>query len=152
MDLEQLNIPQFDNLRHPEVLKPAILDARRSAALGIWLVLTPVFFLACVTMKYWIGWNLGLIRNFEQFWTALDQDRLGFWLQPLVLFVAPAAAVVLNLLAVLHVQFDRTRKELNINAKLRWYNLLLVAIGLSILAVFTLYMIGEYVHHASTGR
>lgn len=150
MDLEQLNVPQFDNLRHPEALKPAILDARRSAAIGVWLVLTPTFFLACVAMKYWIGWNLGLLQNFEQFWTVLDHDRLGFWLQPLVLVVAPATAVVFNLLAILHVQFDAERKELNINVKLRWLNLLLAAIGLAVLAVFTLYLIGDYFHESST--
>jgi len=151
MELDKLDIPQFDDLPHAAVIKPAILHAQRSAALGFWLVATPAFFLACVVMKYFFMWNFGIIQNFERFWDALDRDRFGFWLQPLVLVAAPAAALVMNLLAVLHVQYDSSRKELNINVKLRWQNLLLAAVSLAILGIFLLYAIGEFFHHRMTG-
>ena len=147
MEIDKIDIPRFDDLPHAALIKPAILDARRSAAIGFWLVATPVFFLACVAMKYFLLWNTGIIQNFEAFWQALDRDRLGFWLQPLVLVIAPAAALLMNLLAVLHIQYDPGRKELNINVKLRWKNLLLAAVALAVLLVFLLYALGEYFHH-----
>lgn len=147
MDIDKVDIPQFDDLQHATLIKPAILDARRSAALGFWLVATPVFFLACVVMKYFFMWNMGIVQNFEAFWLALDRDRLGFWLQPLILVIAPAAALLMNLLAVLHIQYVPGRKELNINVKLRWQNLLLAGVALGVLLVFLLYALGEYFHH-----
>ena len=150
MELDKLDIPQFDDLPHAAVIKPAILHAQRSAALGFWLVVTPAFFIACVVMKYFFMWHIGAVQRFDEFWIALDRDPFGFWLQPLVLIVAPTAALVMNLLAVLHVQYDKTRKELNINVKLRWLNLLLVAASLAILGVFLLYAIGEFFHHQAT--
>ena len=151
MELENLDIPQFDDLPHAAVIRPAILNARRSATLGFWLVATPAFFIACVVMKYFFAWNLGIIQNFEGFWEALDRDKFGFWLQPLVLVAAPAVAFVMNMLAGLNVQYDGARKEVNINLKLRWPNLLLAAVSLGILGIFLLYAIGEYFHHQATG-
>lgn len=151
MEIDKLEVPEFGELPHAAVIRPAILQAQRSAALGFWLVATPAFFIACVIMKYFFLWNLGVIRHFEDFWTALDRSSSGFWLQPLVLVAAPAAAFVINLLAVLHLQYDSLRKELNINVKLRWQNLLLAAVSLAILGIFLLYAIGEYFHHQTTG-
>lgn len=151
MELDKLDIPQFDDLPHAAVIKTTILHPQRSAALGFWLVATPAFFIACVIMKYFFMWNFGIIRNFESFWEALDRDKFGFWLQPLVLVAAPTAALVMNLLAVLHIQHDPERKELNINIKLRWQNLLLAAVALSILAIFFLYAVGEFFHHRTAG-
>jgi len=151
MEIDKLEVPEFGELPHAAVIKPAILQAQRSAALGFWLVATPAFFIACVIMKYFFLWNLGVIRHFEDFWTAFDRGRSGFWLQPVALVAAPAAAFVINLLAVLHIQYDSLRKELNINVKLRWQNLLLAAVSLAILGIFLLYAIGEYFHHQTTG-
>lgn len=151
MELDNLNVPQFDDLPHAAVIKPAILNARRSATLGFWLVVTPAFFIACVVMKYYFAWNLGIIQNFEDFWIALDRDKFGFWLQPLVLVVAPAAAFAINILSVLNVQYDKIHKELNINLKIRWPNLFLAALSLGILGIFLLYAIGEFFHHQATG-
>ena len=142
-DLENMNIPPLDNLRHAGLIRQPILHAGRSGALGFWLVLIPVFFLACVVMKYFFRWDLGLLATFESLLGRIDQHPLLFWLQPLLLLVAPLAAVVLNLLAILHVQWDRERKELNINIKLKWWNILLVAVALGILCIFTLYLITD---------
>ena len=147
MDLEHLNIPKFEALEHPKVLKPAILNAKRSAALGFWLVLIPAFFLACVAIKYVIGWNRGIFQNFEQFWAVLDRDQLGFWLQFLVLLIAPLATLIINLLAVLYVEYDQTHQELKIHLKMRSANLLLAGVSILILGIFTLYAMGEYFHH-----
>lgn len=151
MELDKLDIPQFGELPHAAVIKPAILHAQRSAALGFWLVATPVFFIACVIMKYFFMWKFGIIQNFESFWTALDRDKFGVWLQPLVLVAAPAAALVMNILAILHIQYDKARKELNINVKIRWQNLLLAAVSLAVLGILLLYAVGGFFHHQATG-
>ncbi len=149
MELEKLTIPKFEELRHPDILREPILNARRSAALGFWLVATPAFLLACLTMKYLIGWKLGFIQHLEDFLSALDRDGAGFWLSPLLLALAPAVAFVLNMLAVLHFHFDRSRNELIISVKLRWLNLLLAAAAIGILGVFLLYALVENIHHAT---
>ncbi len=143
MDLEHLNIPPAPEIRHQELIRQPILHAGRSAALGFWLVATPAFFLACVLMKYYFRWNLGIVDAFESLLARLDQHPVLFWLQPILFLLAPLAAVVVNLLALVHVQYDRQRRELNINLKLKWWNLLLAAAGLAIIAIFTLYLLTD---------
>lgn len=145
MDLENLNIPPVENLRHADLIRQPILHAGRSATLGFWLVLIPAFFLACVVMKYYFHWNMGLLDAFESLIARVDEHPVFFWFQPLLLLAAPLAAFMLNLLAVLHVRVDHDRKELNINVKLKWWNLLLAAAGLAIVGIFTLYLIADNV-------
>ena len=142
-ELENMNVPPLENLRHPGLIRQPILHAGRSGTLGFWLVLIPVFFLACVVMKYYFRWDMGLLATFESLLVRIDQHPVLFWLQPLLLLAAPLAAVLLNLLAILHVQWDRERRELNINIKLKWWNIFLIAAGLGILGIFTLYLITD---------
>lgn len=143
MDLEKLNVPPNEKLMHADLIRQPILHAGRSAALGFWLVLIPAFFLACVVMKYFFHWDMGLLGAFESLVARADDHPVFFWFQPLLLVLAPMAAFVLNMLAVLHVKYDRGRRELNINVKLNWWNLALAAAGLAIVSVFVLYLITD---------
>ena len=152
MELENLNIPPLLPLRHPDLIREPILHAGRSAALGVWLILVPAFFLACVAMLYYFHWDLGFLGAFERLIGQVDSHPVLCWLQPLLLLAAPLAAFVMNMLAVLHFTYDRARRELTINLKLRWLNLFLAAVSLLIVGIFLFYLIGEFFHHLAAGR
>ena len=61
------------------------------------------------------------------------------------LLIAPLIAVVINLLAILHVAFDKRRNELILTVKMRFWNLFWAIIGLGIVGMFFLYLIVENV-------
>ena len=145
--LEALETPPFDQIRHQNALKLPILNASRTAAAGFWLVALPAFFLGCVVMKYYFHVNLGFFDTLEDTLADLDRDSFWFWVSPLLLVVAPLVAFVANALAVLHAAFDQSRNELVITVKLRFWNLFLAVVGLGIVAVFCLYLIVENAGH-----
>jgi hypothetical protein len=148
MELDHLKVPPDGSIRHQDIIRQPILNAGRSGALGFWLVITPLFFLAFVVMKFCFRWDLGLLATIDSMLVKVDKDPVAFWLQPLFLIVAPAAAFVINLLSILHFHYDKQRNELNVNLKLKWWNIVLAIVGIGIVKIFCLYIILESVHHA----
>jgi len=63
-----------------------------------------------------------------------------------VLAGAPMAALILNLLAVMHFHFDRARSELQVSVKLRIINLGIIALCLLILAMLFVHAVAESGH------
>ena len=48
--MENLKVPDVNPSQHQDMVKMAIMNAGRSAALGLWLVIVPCYFLLCVFM------------------------------------------------------------------------------------------------------
>lgn len=142
--LESVTPPEFSATVHEHHLKLALVSAERSAALGVWLVAVPAFFLACVFMKYYFHVNLHLIDVFEEMVSDLDKTP---FLTPILLVAAPLVGFVLNILAVLFVSFDTKQREVVLRIKLRWLNLLLALVSIGIVSIFILYAFIENIHH-----
>lgn len=68
-------------------------------------------------------------------------------LSPLVLAGGPLLALALNLLAILHVDFDRRHRELLITLKLRVVNLIIAGASAAILGMLVAHIISERAHH-----
>lgn len=141
---------KMENLKKPDVeikppveLKLAILNAKRSATVGVWLVILPYLFLACMVMKYELNLNFGFLNTFSRIVGKVDGSPVLWWIQPVVLFVLPAAGIVINTLAILHVAFDRMARSLIVTVKLKWLNLIILGVSAAIIAFFLLYLIAE---------
>jgi hypothetical protein len=68
-------------------------------------------------------------------------------LSPLVLAGGPLLALALNLLAILHVDFDRRHRELLITVKLRVVNLIIAGASAGILLMLVAHIISERGRH-----
>ena len=73
---------------------------------------------------------------------AVDRTVFRF-VPPLILVGGPLAGLALNLLAVLHFQFDRQPSELQVTVKLKPVNLAIIGVCLFILAMFFMYVLVE---------
>lgn len=144
--LENLKTPEIEP-RPPEELKMTILNAKRSATLGVWFVLIPLYFLGGVLMKYIFHVNLGLIDATEELMASLDRSMALKWVAPLLLMGLPLAAVALNILAIVHFGFDRERRLFSVTVKLRWLNIVILAVSAGIIGIFLLYLITENCNH-----
>ena len=140
--LEGIERPNLSSASHQRQLKLVLISAQRSSWIGILLVALPCLFLFCVILKY--GFSVGITG-----FTALEEqmvriDRTFFrFVPPLVLVGGPLAALALNLLAIMHFQIDRVRRELVVTVKLKVGNLLIGAICLGILAMIFVYVVAE---------
>lgn len=123
-------------------LKLTLLNAKRSSSLGFVLVALPSAFIFGVLLKYQLGLHLGWFSSLEEWMSHVDHTWLWF-VPPLILAGAPVVALALNLLALLHVQLNSARRDLQITLKLKPVNLLICAICLFILGMIFLHVIAE---------
>jgi hypothetical protein len=141
--IETLKKPEVNPQASQKQIKLAIMNAKRSAAWGTWLLLIPVFFFACVTIKEFLGWDWKFAGNFLNWMADLDKTT-GFPVISIILFIVlPAIGAIVNLLAIMHFVYDKLTKELIISIKLKWLNIILAVISILVIAVVLLYAIAE---------
>ncbi|MDB4927481.1 hypothetical protein [Mucilaginibacter sp.] len=147
--MESLQVPDVDPVKHQQMVKMAIMNAGRSAALGVWLVIIPCYFLFCVFMYYFFHIHISWFEAMFNLVADLDKNPNTRFLSPLLLVGLPFVCLVINSLAIVHVQYvrvdaKRTKvNELMITLKLRLINILLILISLGIIGVFTAYVMTE---------
>jgi hypothetical protein len=136
--MESLQVPQVDPAKHQQMVKMAIMNAGRSATLGVWLIVVPCYFLLCVCMYYYFHVHTTWFGALFQLITSLDKTPGFDFMAPVVLFVLPIIAIVVNSLAITHFQFNGVNKvkEFNITIKIKFLNILLILISLLIIGVF----------------
>jgi hypothetical protein len=144
-------LSKMENLKKPDVnaetsqrqIKIALMNARRSAAWGIWLLIVPIFFFCCVAIKYLLHIHWGFAGNFLDWMASVDRS-MPFPIVSILLFIVlPALGAMINLLSILHFHYDTVARELLVNIKIKWKNIILAVISLGVIAVVVLYAISE---------
>jgi hypothetical protein len=147
--MENLQVPEIDPREHQKTIKMTIMNAERSAALGVWLIVVPCYFLLCVFMYYFfhihIGWFGAMFKMMEGLEKTLYIDFLG----PLILVLLPIVCIIINALAIIHTNVQKhslgpnSVKEFNITIKIKTWNILLILISLALVCTFIAYVITE---------
>ena len=144
-------IKRMENLKKPEVnagasqkqIRLAVLNAKRSAAWGIWFLITPIFFFSCVAIKYFLHWNWGVAGNFLDWMAGVDKSTAFPMVSILLFIILPGIGAIVNLLAILHFIYDKLTRELVVTIKLKWLNIFLAIISVAIIGMVLLYGISE---------
>ena len=142
---------KMENLKKPEIsseasqrqIKLALLNTKRSAVWGSWFLIIPLFFFACVTIKYLFHWNWGIADNFIEWMARLDKQAGTGWISPVLFVLLPVIGAVVNLLAIMHFVYDKLTKELIVTIKLKWLNIILAIISIGFVGIVLLYVITE---------
>ena len=140
--MEGLRTPKSETAP-PQELRLAILSAQRSAAMGIWFVIVPCFFLMCVIMKYMFHVNLGIIDTFEEMISALDKNQGSGWIWPVMLMGLPIVSIVMNALAISHFKWEADTGSLIVSIRMKWLNLAVLIVSSTIVGIFLLYLVTE---------
>jgi hypothetical protein len=150
--MENLKTPQVDDIKHQQLLKITLLNAKKSSQVGIVFVVIPCLFLFGVFVKYWLGVDFKIFTALEDGMANLDKTPYLKWIAPLLLVGLPLISIVINSLAITHFYWDKVKKELLITIKYRLLNLILLIISIGIVAVFILYALGENMHHITSAH
>lgn len=145
--LESLTTPETDSIRHQQILKITILNAKKSSQTGIAFIVIPCLFLLGIFIKYKLGIDLKIFNSLEDLMGNIDKIPYLKWFSPLILVGLPVIGIIINSLAITHFYWDKVIKELLITIKYRLANIILLFISLGIVAVFVLYAIVENIHH-----
>jgi len=133
--MENLNTPNADFVKHQEVLKIGMMNARKSARIGIIFILIPILIvvLAYLKMKLLIHWDF--FSKFQQFVSNQNQSSYLSWLSHIILLGFPILAIFINLLAITHFYIDKKKKELIITLRYHIKNLIVLIISVVLLVV-----------------
>jgi len=145
--MNRLRKPGFENHQPDTSLRLAIINSKKSAAMGVWFLVVPCYFLFMVLMKYYFNVNLHLIGIFEDFIASLDKSPVTKLIPPLFFIVLPIAGIVINLLSIMFFEYDKDRQQINISVKLKPFNILLVLISFAVISIFMLYLVIENIHY-----
>jgi hypothetical protein len=140
--LEAMERPDLSSKLHQKQLKLVLLSARRSSRIGVVLIALPCLFMFGVILKYGFRIDIPVFGALEEYMAAVDRTVFRF-VPPLILVGGPLAGLALNLLAVLHFQFDRQQRELQVTVKLKPVNLAIIGVCLFILAMICMYVVVE---------
>jgi hypothetical protein len=147
--MENLQVPDINPHEHPEMVKMAIMNAERSAALGVWLIAVPCYFLLCVFMYYFFHIHMGWSAAMFTLMSSLDKTPYIDFLGPIILVVLPIICIVINALSIIHVRVQKPGPqqsrvmEFSITIKVKIWNILLILLSLAVICTFIAYVMTQ---------
>jgi hypothetical protein len=148
-EMENLQVPGADpSAHHQNSVKMAIMNASRSAALGTWLIAVPCYFLFCVFMYYYSHGQSNWFEAMFNIIISLDDSPWLDFLAPIVLIILPIVCIIINVLAITHVQYQkigeaRKHREFSFTIRIRWWNVLLILLSILIISAFIAFAMTE---------
>lgn len=148
-EMDNLQVPAADpSAHHQNGVKMAIMNANRSAALGAWLIAVPCYFLFCVFVYYYSHGHSNWFEAMFSTAVAMDSSPWIDFLAPIVLIILPIVCMVINVLAITHVQYQQVGeahkyKEFSFTIRIRWWNVLLIAFSIAIITAFIAFAMTE---------
>src|SRR5688572_29375759 len=149
---------KMENLKKPEInadasrrqIRLAIMNSKKSAAWGIWLLLIPLLFFKSFIIKEIFNWDLGIFNTISEWMSALD--KAAPWSSPIIFILLPGIAALVNMLAIMHFVYDRTTREFIVSIKMKWLNIFLVMISAFILSVIAVFVVVDNVAERTIHR
>lgn len=145
--MENLTSPSVQSETTKRVLKIALVNARKSANIGIVLLALPLLFFSVNVFKYQLGIDLGFIASFVSWIGSLDTIPVLNWVVRFVLLGGPVVAILINLLAITHFYTDKESNEFVVTVKLKWLNISIILFCGLLLFLFISYLIVENINH-----
>lgn len=145
--MENLTIPNIKSNATKEVLKITLLNSRKSAHLGVLLLLLPFLFFFGNVAKYNLGIDLDFINLFLGWIISLDTVPVVNWLIRFTLLGGPILAILFNLFAIMHMYSNHETHEFIITLKLKWVNIAIIILCGLILLLFFTYLVVENMNH-----
>ena len=133
--MENLNTPNADFVKHQEILKIGMMNARKSARIGIIFILIPMLLvvLAYMKIKLLIHWDF--FNNLHLFVSKQNQISFLSWISHIIILGLPILAIIINLLAISHFYIDKKNKELLITIRYRLNNLIVLIISTVLIVI-----------------
>jgi hypothetical protein len=131
--LNDMDLPDPENIMHQQELKIPLLSFKRSSRAGLWLLVLPLIFMITVFLKYELGIISAFLNIIESFFTAINGNMFLTYLIPVIFVGLPLFAMSINFLAFCHFTLDKTKKELLVTIKYRPFNIAVFLFSFAIL-------------------
>ena len=145
--MENLEQPTVDVSSHQQEFRLTLFNTKKSAVLGIVLLILPLLFLSGVIFKHYLQIDLGLFTSVYEWIGDLDHKYGGGsvlnWIIRILLLLGPLVAIGINLLSILHIRYEKSKKEIVMSLKVKWLNWAIIGVCSTIFIIFFLYLVIE---------
>ena len=133
--MENLTTPNTGFVKHQEILKIGMMNARKSARIGIVFILIPMVLivLAYLKIKLLIHWDF--FPKLNEFVSIQNQSSDISWVSHIIFIGLPILAILINLLAITHFYIDKQNKELIVTIRYRLKNLIILILSVVLLVI-----------------
>lgn len=146
-DMKNLSSPIVSAESHMKYFKIYLLNTKKSAYLGYILLLTPFLFLLGVIFSFYLEIKIPIINGVYQWISENDDTPILNWVLRFLLLGGPLIAILINLLSVIHFQWNSKLKEFIITLKVRWLNLSIIIVCSLVFLIFFTYLLIENMSH-----
>ena len=144
--MNNLKTPETDNLKHQEILKMAMINAKKSSKIGLLFIIIPAFIIVIAYIKINIMMRIDYNTSVKSLMEKANQIGYLKWIIPIVFVGLPILATIINLLSITHFYVEKINKELIISIKYRLKNIIIILISFVIFIAFMCFMFFENVH------
>ena len=142
--LENLHLPEINSLQHQQQLRLTILNAQKSVKISLWLLFIPFIMLFGGFMQ-----SVFHILIPPWSWLVKYSPLMPVWLRILifttVVIVLPIIAVLLNVLSILWLRYDKTEHVLHISIRMRKINVIIITVAGILALIFIGHSIAEWI-------
>ncbi|MHB8930663.1 MAG: hypothetical protein ACYC5R_08720 [Melioribacteraceae bacterium] len=115
------------------------LDAKRSASISVWFIVIPLYLIFCAVVKMSYNIHLHLFDVLDDFYKSFNNGLFGKMVAPALMLGLPAIAIIVNMISILEMYYDRSSRELKIRLKNKPLNFLILLLGILVLGLFVVY-------------
>jgi len=139
--MEHLTTPNTGFVKHQEILKIGMMNARKSSRIGIVFILIPMVFilLAYLKIRLLIQWDF--FNKLYEFVSNQHQSGVFSWVSHIILIGLPILGIFINLLAITHFYIDKQNKELIVTVRYRLKNLIILLLSAVLLVIVFMYVL-----------
>jgi len=146
-DMKNLSSPNVSAESHMKYFKIYLLNTKKSAYIGYILLLTPFLFLLGVIFSFYLEIKIPVVNGVYKWISENDDTPVLNWVQRFLLLDGPLVAILINLLSILHFQWDSKLKEFIVTLKVKWLNLSIILVCGLIFLIFFTYLVVENMGH-----
>ena len=122
----------MDISRHQQEFRVVLLNTKKTALYGGILIALPVLFVIGLVLSRYLHADLKVFTFFYD-WIVQQENRYGNtstlnWLLRIFFLLAPLAAIILNLLGIVHARYEKPENELIFSIRLRWLNIAIILV------------------------
>ena len=139
--MENLSTPNTGFVKHQEILKIGMMNARKSARIGIVFILIPMVLIVIGYLKIRLLIQWDFFNRLYQFVSNQHQSGVFSWVSHIILIGLPLLAILINLLAITHFYIDKQNKELIVTVRYRLKNLTILLLSTVLLVIVFMYVL-----------
>ena len=129
--------------QHEKKVRFAYVNAKKSAWWGVVLIILPVLFVGYNVTKHVMG--LSFLPDIDTFFPGQTGDVILNSFLPFVFLGGGLFAIILNLMAVLHIETENMNRSWNLTISVRKekWNFIILAVAFVSLGILVLYVLIE---------